>query len=69
MSNEQPKDRRSHDIDAHRKGGDVMHGRSLAGAEYGANEEEQTHERERAGRDHTDEVGEITETELDDDEV
>jgi len=28
---------------------DVMHGRSLAGASYGANEEEQTRDRERAG--------------------
>ena len=69
MTNEQPKDPRSHDTDAPRKGSDVMRGRSLAGAEYGANEEEQTRERERAGRDHTDEVGEVTETELDDGEV
>ena len=69
MSNEQPKGRRSHDADARRKGSDVMRGRSLAGAEYGANEEEQTRERERAGHDHTDEVGEITETELDDGEA
>lgn len=69
MANEQPRDQRSHDLDAHRKGGDVMRGRSFAGAEYGANEEEQTRERERAGHDHTDEVGEVTETELDGDEV
>lgn len=69
MANKQPRDHRSRDVDAHRKGGDVMRGRSFAGAEYGANEEEQTRERERAGRDLTDEVGEITETELSDDEV
>lgn len=70
MANEQPKDHRSHDVDAHRKGGDVMRGRSFAGAEYGANEEEQTRERERVarGQDRTDEVGEITETELDEGE-
>lgn len=69
MANKQPKDHRSHDFDAHRKGGDVMRGRSFAGAEYGTTEEEQTRERERAGRDRTDEVGEITETELDDGEA
>jgi hypothetical protein len=34
------------------------------GMEYGANEAEQTRERERAGHDKTDEIGEITETEL-----
>ena len=45
---------------------DVMHGRSLAGAEYGANEREQTDERERAGRVHLDESGEsmVTEAEI-----
>ena len=45
---------------------DVMHGRSLAGAEYGANEREQTDERERAGRTHLDEAGEsmVTEAEI-----
>jgi hypothetical protein len=45
---------------------DVMHGRSLAGAEYGANEREQTDERERAGRVHLDEAGEsmVTEAEI-----
>ena len=55
------------DIDAHRKGGDLPRDRigELSGMSIGANEEEQTRERERAGRDHTDEVGEITETELD----
>jgi len=34
------------------------------GMEYGANEAEQTRERQRAGQDKTDEIGEITETEL-----
>jgi hypothetical protein len=34
------------------------------GIEYGANEAEQTRERERAPYDKTDEIGEITETEL-----
>ena len=45
---------------------DVMHGRSLAGAEYGANEREQTDERERAGRGNFDETGEsmVTEAEI-----
>jgi len=45
---------------------DVMHGRSLAGAEYGANEREQTDERERAGHTHLDEAGEsmVTEAEI-----
>ena len=33
------------------------------GMEYGANEAEQTRERERAPYDKTDEIGEITETE------
>jgi hypothetical protein len=45
---------------------DVMHGRSFAGAEYGANEREQTDERERAGRGHLDESGEsmVTDAEI-----
>lgn len=45
---------------------DVMHGRNLAGGEYGANEREQTAERERAGHDRTDEAGEnmVTDAEL-----
>lgn len=40
---------------------DIMHGRSLAGAEYGANEREQTSDRERVvrGADRTDEIGEV----------
>jgi hypothetical protein len=40
---------------------------SFAGADIAGDEEEQTRDRERAARgDHTDEVGEITETEFDD---
>ena len=52
--------------DERAKGDDVMHGRDLAGGEYGANEREQTIERQRAGHDHTDEAGEsmVTEAEL-----
>ena len=68
MANDRSKDHKAPKPDeADRPGADVMHGRSFAGAEYGANEEEQTRERERVarGQDHTDEVGEITETELD----
>jgi len=38
--------------------------RRESGFEYGANETEQTRDRERAGHDRTDEIGEITETEL-----
>ena len=38
--------------------------RRETGLEYGANEAEQTRERERAPYDKTDEIGEITETEL-----
>ncbi len=45
---------------------DVMHGRSFAGASYGANEEEQTRDRERVANDaQTDESGEmITDAEM-----
>ena len=45
---------------------DVMHGRSFAGASYGANEEEQTRDRERAGTNaEMDEEGEmITDAEM-----
>jgi hypothetical protein len=45
---------------------DVMHGRSFAGASYGANEEEQTRDRERAGTNaQMDEEGEmITDAEM-----
>ena len=39
---------------------DVMHGRRFAGASYGANEEEQTRDRERAAREgQMDESGEV----------
>jgi len=44
------------------------HRESFAGADIAGDEAEQTRDRERAGRVHTDEVGEITETELDDGE-
>jgi hypothetical protein len=48
---------------------DVMHGRSFAGASYGANEREQTRERERVA-DNVDEVDEIvTDAELDESEA
>jgi hypothetical protein len=45
---------------------DVMHGRSFAGASYGANEQEQTRDREQAGNaETTDEAGEfITDAEM-----
>ncbi len=48
---------------------DVMHGRSLAGAEYGANELEQTRDRVRVGRDNTDEAGEIADSDVTDAEI
>ena len=45
---------------------DVMHGRSFAGASYGANEEEQTRDRERVARNaEADEAGEmVTDAEM-----
>jgi hypothetical protein len=47
---------------------DVMHGRSFAGASYGANEREQTRERERVA-DHVDEADEmVTDAELEEPE-
>lgn len=60
MSDERDQDKRRKTTD------DVMHGRNLAGGEYGANEMEQTVERERAGHDRTDEAGEnmVTEAEI-----
>lgn len=60
MSDEREQDKRRKSTD------DVMHGRDLAGGEYGANEAEQTIERQRAGRDHTDEAGEdmVTDAEI-----
>lgn len=43
-----------------REAEDVMHGRNLEGAEYGATEREQTRDRERVARgDHTDEIDEV----------
>lgn len=51
----------SRDQDSRREGRDDQR---ETGIEYGANEAEQTRERERAGSDKTDEIGEITETEL-----
>jgi hypothetical protein len=63
----QAKDMKSRDIEAHRKGGNVAPEGSFAGADIAGDEEEQTRDRERAARgDHTDEIGELTETELDD---
>lgn len=69
MADKDQKHMKSKDIDAHRKRGDVRHEQQtgFGGTSFAADEEEQTRERERAGRDHTDEVGEITETELDED--
>jgi hypothetical protein len=66
MAKDRPKDMKEHDIDAHRRGGDVRRDGSFAGSDIAGDEMEQTRDRERAGSDHTDEVGEITETELDD---
>jgi hypothetical protein len=44
---------------------DVMHGRNLEGAEYGATEREQTRDRERVVRgDKTDEIGEVADAEI-----
>lgn len=69
MAKKHSKDMKSKDIDAHRKGAEtpaeLQH--DFGGTSFAADEEEQTRERERAGHDHTDEVGEITETELDED--
>ena len=55
MANDRSKKQRANDSD------DIMHGRSLAGAEYGANEREQTDERNRVARggERTDEIGEV----------
>jgi hypothetical protein len=65
----QPKDRGARDANAQPKDADVMRGRSFEGTNYAATEQEQTRERQRVGQDHTDEVGEITETELDEGDV
>jgi hypothetical protein len=61
MANEDRRDPNSRDTDAGRHSAEE--GRET-GIEYGANEAEQTRERERAPYDKTDEIGEITETEL-----
>ncbi len=50
---------------ADEKAQDVIHGRNLAGASYGANEREQTEDARRAARDKTDEAGEfVTDAEI-----
>jgi hypothetical protein len=61
MATDDRKNPNSRDQDAQREGGEE---RQETGIEYGANEAEQTRERERAPYDKTDEIGEITETEL-----
>ena len=61
MATDDRKDPSSRDQDARREGGEEIR---ETGLEYGANEAEQTRERERAPYDKTDEIGEITETEL-----
>ena len=61
MATDDRKDPSSRDQDERREGGEE---RRETGIEYGANEAEQTRERERAPYDKTDEIGEITETEL-----
>jgi hypothetical protein len=66
MTDDRSKDMKTRDIDAHRRGGDVPRDPSFANTDIAGDEQEQTRDRERAGREHTDEVGEITETELDD---
>ena len=66
MTDERSKDMKTRDIDAHRKGGNVPRTPSFANTDIAGDEAEQTRDRERAGRDHTDEVGEITEAEVDD---
>jgi hypothetical protein len=61
------KDMKSRDTGAHRKSGNVAPQGSFAGADIAGDEEEQTRDRERAARgDPTDEIGELTETEIDD---
>lgn len=61
MATDNRRDQKSHDNDARPEREPE---KRETGLSYGANEAEQTRERERAGQDHTDEVGEITETEL-----
>jgi hypothetical protein len=67
MADDRAKDMKARDVDAHRKGGNAAREGSFAGADIAGDEAEQTRDRERAARgDHTDEVGEVAETELDD---
>ena len=61
MAKDDRRDPDSLDDDTRQRGGEE---KRETGLEYGANEAEQTRERERAGQDKTDEIGEITETEL-----
>lgn len=61
MAKDDRRDPDSPDDDTRHRGGEETRETGLS---YGANEAEQTRERERAGRDKTDEIGEITETEL-----
>jgi hypothetical protein len=66
MADDRAKDTKGRDLEAHGKGKGRSREESFSGADIAGDEEEQTRDRERAGHDHTDEVGEITETELDD---
>jgi len=61
MASDDRKDPISRDQDTKRERGDESR---ETGIEHGANETEQPRERERAPYDKTDEIGEITETEL-----
>lgn len=56
MATDDRKDPKSHDQDSQRERGEE---RRETGFEYGANEAEQTRERERAPYDKTDEAGEV----------
>jgi len=65
MAHDDRKDTGSPDQDPQREGGSGGgEEKRETGFAYGANETEQTRERERAPYDKTDEIGEITETEL-----
>ena len=61
MAKDDRRDPDSLDDDTRQRGAEE---KRETGLEYGANEAEQTRDRERAGHDKTDEIGEITETEL-----
>lgn len=56
MAKDDRKDQNPHDENQRREGGEE---RRETGLEYGANEAEQTRERERAPFDQTDEAGEL----------